>query len=69
MSKYLDKSDREEMAKFQRLIDDQATIASALKQRLQHWFMSKFEKYKLDPQKMWSLDPHTGQIKEKEEKQ
>ena len=67
MSKYLDKTDKEEMLKYQQLISDYMTVVDALKQRLQGWFISKFQKYGLEPDKLWTLDTQNGQIKEKEE--
>lgn len=67
MSKYLDRSDKEEMLKYQALISGYMTVTDALKERLQRWFVSRFQKYGLEPDKMWTLDTNTGQIKEKEE--
>ena len=67
MSRYLDKTDKEEMLKYQQLISDYMTVTDALKERLQRWFVSKFQKYGLEPDKMWTLDTQNGQIKLKEE--
>lgn len=66
-AKYLDHKDKEEMKKFQELIDAHTTIVEALKQRFQTWFTIKLEKYKMDSNKRWTLDTRSGQIKIKEE--
>ncbi len=66
MTKYLDKQDKEEMARWRELIINQGLILEGLKEAYNIWFYKKLVgKYGLDPTKAnYDLDPQNGQIRE-----
>ena len=63
-TKYLNQKDKEEMAKWKKLIDDQSTILGSLQESFNLWFYKKIAEYKLDPTKNWTLNSESGQITE-----
>ncbi len=63
-TKKLDKIDLDELRKRQELIHQQQLIAQALEVQKQQFILTRFPKYKLDPNRKYDIDLKTGRIKE-----
>lgn len=63
-NKYFDKEDKNELKLRQQQVNEQMLIVTGLQEMMKAFVTSKFSKYGLDGSKQWSVNPHTGQIKE-----